>query len=501
MVKTPKTRHSKGHREPVTIELDPGEVSRVVTGPEAADPATPETPNREAAAEEAAHASQPGDDAPAQEAMRAADADFEPWERDEAAKAAAGHESAEADGTGADGTAEKPAGEPAAETASRRAFDYGFDETPPKQDAVNGGGASTRSDAAQDSIATSAAHVGKKRGGPGAVAAGLIGGVIALAGAGALHYAGLLGAPGGSAANGFADQIADLRGQLTALKNAGDGGLGMKIDGLSKALDQVKADVAALQNADADGGDKAALSALSDKVGEIEKTVAALGQNGNAAPVDLGPLNEKLAALDALVKSAGDAATAQEGRLTALEQSVSQLSAKVEAQASQPKIALAIAASALKAALDRGAPFAAELDTFAAIVPDAPQLAALRAYAEKGVPTRTEIATQMDGTANAMVAAGEPVDADAGFFQRLLSSAESLVKVRPIGAVEGKGVPETVARMEVAVNQGDYAKALAEYDALPEAVKAAGADFAGKLKARLDVEAQIDALISGAMKA
>jgi hypothetical protein len=125
----------------------------------------------------------------------------------------------------------------------------------------------------------------------------------------------------------------------------------------------------------------------------------------------------------------------------------------------------------------------------------------LRAYAEKGVPTRTEIASQMDNAANAMVAAAEPVDNNAGFFQRLLSSAESLVKVRPIGAVEGKGVPETVARMEVAVNQGDYAKALAEYGTLPEPVKAAGADFAGRLKARLDVEAQIDALISGAMKA
>jgi hypothetical protein len=275
----------------------------------------------------------------------------------------------------------------------------------------------------------------------------------------------------------------------------------MRIDGLSKALDQVKADVATLQGASAAGDDKAALSALSDKVGEIEKTVAALDQGGSATPVDLGPLNEKLAALDALVKSAGEASTAQEGRLTALEQSVSQLSAKVDAQASQPKIALAIAASALKAALDRGAPFAAELDTFAAITPDAPQIAALRAYAEKGVPTRTDIATGMDAAANAMVAAGEPVDAGAGFFQRLLSSAESLVKVRPIGAVEGKGVPETVARMEVAVNQGDYARALAEYDTLPEAAKAAGADFAGRLKARLDVESQVDALISGAMKA
>jgi hypothetical protein len=184
-----------------------------------------------------------------------------------------------------------------------------------------------------------------------------------------------------------------------------------------------------------------------------------------------------------------------------LEQSVSQLSGKVEAAAGQPKIALAIAASALKSALDRGAPFSAELETFAAISPDAPQLATLRTYAEKGVPTRAEIASQADAAANAMVAAATPVDENAGFLQNLLSSAESLVKVRPIGAVEGAGAPETVARMEVAVNQGDYAKALSEYDTLPEAVKAAGADFAGKLKARIEVETQVDALISGAMKA
>lgn len=493
MVKTPKTRHSKSRREPVTIELEPREVSRVATDAAAARPATPGTSNRDTPREDL-HASQPAADAPAQEAMRAPEADFEPWEHDEAAKTAAEHESVAPAAAG-----EKTAEETIAAAASRRAFDYGFDDAPPARGRDDDGGAQAPDDAAPSPAPS--ARPEAKRGGLGAVAAGLIGGAIALAGAGGLQYAGLLGAPGGSVSNGVADQIADLRAQFTALKNAGDGGTGMKIDGLSKALDEIKADVTALQQANAGGGDKAALSALSDKVGEIEKTVAALGQDGNAAPVDLGPINEKLAALDALVKSAGDASTTQEGRLTTLEQSVSQLSARVDAQASQPKIALAIAASGLKAALDRGAPFAAELDTFAAITPDAPQLAALRAYAEKGVPTRAEIAAGMDGAANAMVAAAEPTDADAGFFQRLMSSAESLVKVRPIGAVEGKGVPETVARMEVAVSQGDYAKALAEYDTLSEPAKAAGADFAGRLKARLDVEAQVDALISGAMKA
>ncbi|RWF97788.1 MAG: phage tail protein, partial [Mesorhizobium sp.] len=197
----------------------------------------------------------------------------------------------------------------------------------------------------------------------------------------------------------------------------------------------------------------------------------------------------------------GDAAKAADSRIAALEQSVQQLSGKVDAQASQPKIALAIAASALKAALDRGAPFATELDTFAAIAPDSPELGVLRGYAEKGVPTRATIASEAEAAANAMVEAATPVDQNAGFFQSLMSSAKSLVQVRPVGAVEGKGVPETVARIEVAVNQGDYAKALAEYDTLPDASKAAGADFASKLKARLEVEKQIEALIAGATKA
>ncbi|NUS22008.1 MAG: phage tail protein, partial [Mesorhizobium sp.] len=290
-------------------------------------------------------------------------------------------------------------------------------------------------------------------------------------------------------------------GQIAALKENGDTGAFAKVEGLSSALEQVKTDVAALKSSAGQSGDGSALKALSDKVGQIETTIAELQKNGNTAPVDLGPLNEKIAGLDALVKSTGDAAKAEDGRVAALEQSVSQLSSKVEAQAGQPKIALAIAAAALKSALDRGAPFATELDTFAAIAPDAPELAALRSYADKGVPTRAAIASEVDAAANAMVEAATPVDQNAGFFQSLVSSAESLVKVRPVGAVEGKGAPETVARMEVAVNQGDYAKALSEYDTLPDAAKAAGADFAGKLKARLEVEKQLEALIAGATKA
>ncbi|MHA6642511.1 COG4223 family protein [Mesorhizobium sp. A623] len=457
MVKTPKTRHSKTHREPVTIELQPGDVSGI--GEEQA--AAPEATENEASG---------------QEGMRAQAADFEPWEKDEAARIAAAEQ---------------------ADRASASA-DYGFDDTPAQAKLA----ADTDTAAKADFVAGE--PVQPRRGSMSAIVAGVVGGIIALVGAGGLQYAGLLGAPGaGASLEGVNSDIAALKTQIAAISNSENGGDAMaRVKGLSDALDQVKTDVAALKaSAGSQTGDTAGVTELRDKIAALETTVAALGQAGTMASSDLKPLSDKITELDALVKSAGNAASEQQGRIGALEQSVTQLSAKVEAQASQPKIALAIAASALKAALDRGAPFAAELETFAAIAPDAPQLAALRAYAEKGVATRAEIAAGVDAAATTMVSAATPPDPNGGFFQSLMSSAESLVKVRPIGAVAGAGVPETVARMEAAVNQGDYAKALAEYDPLPDAVKAAGADFAAKIKARLDVEAQIDALIANAMKA
>ncbi|TIP00728.1 MAG: phage tail protein [Mesorhizobium sp.] len=491
MVKTPKMRHSKTRREPVTIELEPGAVSRI-TDEDAAKAKAAQTDEAKADEAAAAAASQP--EAP-EEPMHAEQADIEPWEHSDPAQATSDKPEAGKDEPDAPypGGSDAPKSQP-------KGFDYNFEDA---STGAAGPSASKAGETRSDTRSEDRAPQPPRRTGVNAIAAGVVGGVIALAGAGLLQAVGLLGAPGsgGGSLDGVNGEIASLKSEIAALKESGDKGASAKVDGLSSALEQVKTDVAALKSAAGQGGDGAALKALGDKVGQIETAVAELQKNGNTAPVDLGPLNEKIAGLDALVKSTGDAAKAEDGRVAALEQSVSQLSSKVEAQASQPKIALAIAASALKSALDRGAPFATELDTFAAIAPDAPELAALRSYAEKGVPTRATIASEADAAANAMVEAAKPLDQNAGFFQSLVSSAESLVKVRPVGAVEGKGAPETVARMEVAVNQGDYAKALSEYDTLPEAAKAAGADFAGKLKARLEVEKQLEALIAGATKA
>jgi hypothetical protein len=101
----------------------------------------------------------------------------------------------------------------------------------------------------------------------------------------------------------------------------------------------------------------------------------------------------------------------------------------------------------------------------------------------------------------AIIAAAKPLAENAGFFDRLLSSAESLVSVRPIGVVEGSGIPETAARMEFAVKSGNLDQALTEYESLPEPAKAAGSAFADRLRARAEAERLVDRLVAGAMKA
>ncbi|RUM98392.1 phage tail protein [Pseudaminobacter arsenicus] len=459
MVKTPKTRHSKSHREPVTIELEPDAVSRVT---ETDAPAPDETPAHAAA--DQGESSQ----------VETGEATVSPGSTDDyAAGAPSGYDFSSAD-----------------------------DNSP---------GAGTFDQKAEATSEPAQAKREARQGGLGLVAAGIVGGVIALAGAGALQFAGILPAANSSGASQAPDsvqtELAQLKQAVAGLEGEAGGPdteLTGRVDALSQTVEQLRADTSALKQAvETAGGDNADLRTLETRLTEAEASIAALRQQGSEQPAggDVAALGEKLAGLEALVGTADETAKSTTERLGTLEQTVGTLSGKVEAQEAQPKIALSIAASALKSAVDRGAPFEAELETFAAIAPDAPEIQPLRAYAGQGVPSRNDLANESDAAVKAIIAAAKPLAENAGFFDRLLSSAESLVSVRPIGAVEGSGIPETAARMEFAVKSGNLDQALAEYESLPEPAKAAGSAFAEKIRARAEAERLVDRLVAGAMKA
>lgn len=456
MVKAPNVRHSKPRRDPVTIDL------KAETAPPASESpaAKPEGAPRPAAAPHVAQsAAAPIEDKPSTAFGRDAGKPETPRPTDQKPDAAA---SKPADAKPADP-------KPGSPTAS---------SVPPRP-----------------------APQPERRGGMSAIAAGLIGGVVTLAGAGALQWGGVLPAPGQPAADTSAleAQVAQLKGQVEALPAPVD--VSGRLDALAAELNDAKAQIAA-------GGSPSpeAAQALENRLKSLEAGLASA--QGGGAPVDLAPVNERINAVEtaaaAATKSATEAAAAASAvgeRIGAIEKTVGELTGKVAEQAEQPKAALAIAASALKTAIDRGDPFTTEIDTFAAIAPAAPEIDALRAMAATGVPSQEAIKTAFPDAAAAMVAAGRTQDPNAGFFDKLVSSAQSLVQVRPVGMVEGEGAGETVARMEVHLNKGDYPAVAAEYDKLPEPAKAAGASFIAMVKARLAADRATDALLASALKA
>lgn len=495
MVKAPSKRHSKSGREPVTIDQASSEAKITASpgdgGPFEGSPAGSASSFAEAdgttlggqperrPATQAGQTHTVGDDAVLQSDASLADEalidthfDAEPRQGEPAAPAQSssailhadrGSSSLESSSTTASATDQRP------DTSRLPPDPY---DTPEPDVSLPDASDARRSGAGLGAL----------------LAAAVAGGIISLAGYTALDSAGVFG----SGNNGSAAELQALRQDVAALRNTSGTATG------SADLDQLRSQIAALEAASDNNGAQQ-LGALSTRVEELATQLAQAESTGQP---DLGPITGRLDALEAAVQQATQAQGGADQRFTTLEQSIQALQQRVEERANDPRLALAITASALKAAIDRGQSFQTELDAYAQAAPDAPEVAALRDLAEGGVPTRAAIAEALPEAADAMVAAGRSQPEGGGVFNRLWSSASTLVDVRPVGAsVQGNEPAAVVARLEAAVVGGDYARALSEYDALPDASKQAGADFIAKVRARQTADDLVSKALTEALKA
>lgn len=307
--------------------------------------------------------------------------------------------------------------------------------------------------------------------GAGALAAGILGGLIALAGAGVLQYAGYVPAPGpeqpGTEQN-LASEIEAIKAELQAQAPAAT----VDVAPLENRL-------AALEQAAREPG---AAAADAPEIKALEAEVANLTN-------EMADLKTELAE----ARQAADAARAElAGRIDQAEQ-------KLNEPANDIEMAKAVAVTALKTAIDRGGPFLAELDALRSVAPEDPVVKELADVAATGVPTRTELRESFRPAADAMLDALHRPDPDQGIFDRLVSSAMSGIRVRPVGSVEGDTPEAVIARIEDKLDNGDLKGASLEWDSLPEAAKSAGQGFKEKLDRRLGVETVIDAAVAGTM--
>ncbi|AUX78102.1 COG4223 family protein [Sinorhizobium fredii] len=305
----------------------------------------------------------------------------------------------------------------------------------------------------------------------GALAAGILGGLVALLGAGVLQYAGYVPAPGPDRGNGSVEQ--NLMGEIEAIKAE----LRSRPTAAAEAvvLAPLESRLAALEQAAPSAANAPDVTALQAEVANLTKEIAAL-------KTDLADARQ----------SADTAKAELAGRIDQAEQ-------KLNEPVNDIEMAKAVAVTALKTAIDRGGPFLAELDALRSIAPEDAAVKALAEDAKTGVATRTDLREAFPATATAMLDALHQPDPNEGIFARLISSAMSGIRVRPVGSVEGDTPEAMIARIEDKLNNGDLKGASLEWEGLPDAAKAAGQNFKEKLDRRLRVETAIGAAVAATM--
>ena len=210
-------------------------------------------------------------------------------------------------------------------------------------------------------------------------------------------------------------------------------------------------------------------------------------------------LQERLASVEQQLQSAQaetrETVSANTARLGELQGRLDQAEAKLNEPGAEEAAARAIAAAALKAAIDRGGTFTAELDTFSAVAPDSQVAGQLRPYAAEGVPTRVQLVERFASARDAILDAVSGPEENQNIASRLMSSAFSVVKVRRTGDAEGDSPEAVVARMENALKTGDLVAAANEWNALPQSARDASANF----KQALDARIAVDGLVGDAL--
>jgi hypothetical protein len=316
-----------------------------------------------------------------------------------------------------------------------------------------------------------------------------------------------LGAAGGACfslllwtVNPFAPAPVDagaIDARLARVEGGLSGGLSLAPELDRKKLDDLAGRVGKLETTTARPTlDAAAANRLSTIEGELRalsESVGILGRRSDEVATAAREARQRADAATAATPSANEAVKKLEGDL---QNALSRLAAVERAQrAIETELAkrlgsrdqsgrLALAATALEAAVESGHPFMPELAAAKSLAAAPAALAPLEPFAATGVPTTAALARELSALVPQLLAAGGAVR-DGSFLERLQANAQKLVRVRPLEEVQGSDAAAIVARAETKTSKGDVSGALAELETLPPAVRALAGAWMKKAQGRL----------------
>jgi hypothetical protein len=225
-----------------------------------------------------------------------------------------------------------------------------------------------------------------------------------------------------------------------------------------------------------------ALNALGHRVDDIAATSQRAAKSADAAQA--GADAAKTAAQGNVQRSDIDTLA---NRIAALESAVKTLSdnaAHPQSAADDQAARLTIAAEALRAAVERGAPYQGELAAVQALGVDQNATAALVPFAASGVPSAAALAHELAGLMPALAQASATTSGENSFLGRLEDNAQKLVRITPVDAPAGNDPSSVIARLTIDAARSDITAAMTDIGALPDRAKPLAADWVKRAEAR-----------------
>lgn len=237
----------------------------------------------------------------------------------------------------------------------------------------------------------------------------------------------------------------------------------------------------------------------------LTAAIAQLRAGDSRTQSDLAALRTQQQALQAALQGGTDSAKAQVAdlgrKIDGLQKRIEEVS--VSAQAMDRAAAAVAVLALLRDAVVSGRPFATELDAARAILgPSAAGLDPFTPAAATGYATPAKLATRLADLGAAALAAQPGAPRADSLVNRLMSSAEGLVRVTPPDG--SAAAPEATAQLQQAVNAvraGEFDAALADLKKLPAPVIEKLKPVIAEIEGRRDAAAAATSLFQQALAA
>jgi hypothetical protein len=272
-------------------------------------------------------------------------------------------------------------------------------------------------------------------------------------------------------------------------KPAATDDIAARLDKLQQTIQAPKPDDRAAARLTADEAQQKALgeqlAALTRRVDEIAAVAQGAATQAKAAAA---AADDAKSAAQAGVQRGDIEALAN--RIAALENAVKSLTAETAQRTSSADDNAAratVAAEALRAAAEGGAPYQAELTAVKSFGADQNAIAALTPFAADGIPSAAALGRELAALVSALQRAADSGAADGSLLGRLEARAQRLVRITPIdtaSALAGNDAASLIARIDGDAARGDIAAALADVARLPDAARAPAEPWIKKAQAR-----------------